>query len=279
MLLVEKYALQNKQREIDAIAKEIYDKVLPIAKSLYLLNEAGRYSYSLEADRLYRLMNNGDKTAKYILELDDYLQNEDDEAIVFRKVVNDISEKPIYIRAFIVGYETNQTGGFDPRDKSVSVYFSFKQYAQCANNFDLNRLKKTLTHELTHAVDYMNSYYTTKARRVIPMTLSEKDRKMMNDISPYIYDVLYRLWNDSEMNAQQITINDLQINALRDGIDALKKTDPNHEVFSMLRKILPPTREHISDNRFKTWFVANSENRFKKLLSKKSKNDLKLDAV
>lgn len=274
MLLVEKYALQNKQSEINAIAKEIYDKVLPIAKSLYLLNETGDYSY--EINRLYRLMDNGDKTAKYILELDDYLQNEDDEAIVYRKVVTDIAEKPIYIRAFIVGYETNQTGGFDPSDKSVSVYFSFKQYDQHSNNFDLGRLKKTLMHELTHAVDYMNSYYITKARRVIPMVLPEKDRKMMNIISPYIYDVLYRLWNDSEMNAQQITINDLQINALYDGIDSLKKTDADHEVFSMLRNILPPTREHISSNRFKAWFISNSEKRLNKLLSNKKKNDNKI---
>lgn len=39
MLLLEKYVLQNKQQEINSLAKEIYDKVIPIAKSLYLLNE------------------------------------------------------------------------------------------------------------------------------------------------------------------------------------------------------------------------------------------------
>ena len=32
MLLIKKYTLQNKQSEINTIAKEIYDKVLPIAK-------------------------------------------------------------------------------------------------------------------------------------------------------------------------------------------------------------------------------------------------------
>ncbi len=250
--------------------------MLPIAKSLYLINDAGVRSRGAELDRLFNLQSKGDKDANYILELDDYLNEEDDEAIVFRKVVNDIAQKPVYIRVFIVGYDTNQTGGFDPNDHVISIYFSFKQYNSRSNNFNFNRLKKTLMHELTHAVDYMNDYYTTKARRVIPNALPEKDRILMRNVSPYIYDILYRLWNDSELNAQQITIDDNLITAVREGIDALKKTNADHDVFVLLRRIVPPTRENISDSRFKTWFIANSEKRLNNLLSKKKKNDTKI---
>ena len=276
MLLIEKYALQNKQHEIETLAKEIYDKVLPIAKSLYLINDASVRSRGAELDRLFSLHSKGDKDASYILELDDYLNEDDDEAIVFRKVIKDIAPKPIYIRVFIVGYDTNQTGGFDPNDHAVSVYFSFKQYNSHSNNFDFNRLKKTLMHELTHAVDYMNDYYTTKARRVITNALPEKDRALIRSVSPYIYDVLYRLWNDSELNAQQITIDDNLISAINDGIDALKKINADHNIFSLLRNVVPPTRENISDSRFKTWFITNSEKRLNNLLSKKKKNDYRL---
>lgn len=184
--------------------------------------------------------------------------------------------KPIYVRAFIAGYDTSQTGGFDPDDGTVSVYFPYTQYENKTNNFDLNRLKKTLMHELAHAVDYMNSYYTTKARRVIPSTIPEKDRKVINKVNPYIYDILYRLWNDSEMNAQQITITEDLISSIKEGIEALKSLDPRHEVFSILRQVVPTTRENISDTRFKVWFISNSEKRLNKLISKKNKNDARL---
>lgn len=133
-------------------------------------------------------------------------------------------------------------------------------------------------HELTHAVDYMNSYYTTKARRVIPSTIPEKDRKVINKVNQYIYDILYRLWNDSEMNAQQITITEDLISSIKEGIEALKSLDPKHEVFSILRQVVPTTRENISDTRFKVWLISNSEKRLNKLISKKNKNDAHLSS-
>lgn len=271
---LEKYFLQQKQSEINKLADEIYDKVIPIAKSLYLINELDDYS---ELDRLYNLQIDGDKNAKYILDLNDYLNEEDDEAIVFREVIKDIAPNPIYVRVFIVAYGTNQTGGFSPRDKAVSVYFSYKQYNKGINNFNIERLKKTLMHELTHAVDYMNDYYTKSARSVIPNLLPEKDLKLLNSISPYVYDVLYRLWNDSEINAQQITITNELITAIEKGIYSLKQTDCNNEVFSVLKQVIPSSREKISNERFKRWFIDNSNKRLKKLINKKTKNDYLLN--
>lgn len=280
---LEKYFLQQKQPEINKLADEIYNKAVELSESLALLNPVdysgnNRLLANKELDRLLLLSKHGDKNADYILEASDWL-SENGEIKIYSNFISGIAPKSVWVKCLILDYETDTTGGFDKQDLCIRIYFSLPQFKSKKNNYNINRLKQTIMHEFTHASDYMNNnYYNSKASRsVIPSLLPEKDLKLLNSISPYVYDVLYRLWNDSEINAQQITITNELITAIEKGIYSLKQTDCNNEVFSVLKQVIPSSREKISNERFKRWFIDNSNKRLKKLINKKTKNDYLLN--
>ena len=151
----------------------------------------------------------------------------------------------------------------------------------------MDKLKQTLFHEFTHAYDALNHYYRTKAQSFTPSSLSLTDKKEINNFNPYIFDILYRLWNDSELNAQQITITQDIIEAIKDGFNSLKQSPSTHPIFNTIKNILSSysatyyNKKHdysnMSDDKFKTWFINNSEKRLNKLLDKKLKNDYLLN--
>lgn len=281
----EKYGLQDVVPQINSLAQRIYDTVIPISKEFSLLDSDNKKEADLEWETLYN-KSKTDKDAKYLFDAYDYFL-ENGEVVVFSEYNKDILPSPISVKGIILDINTNQTGGFDTFDHCLRIYFSQPQFNKKINNYDMERLKQTLFHELTHAYDYSNMYYRTKAQSFIPSNLSTSDKKEINELNPYIFDVLYRLWNDSELNAQQITITPDLVDAIKDGIDFLKKTNPDHNIFSTIQNILSSFRNKIfnskhdyskwSNAKFKTWFINNSEKRLNKLLDKKLKNDYLLN--
>lgn len=276
MIVNEKYAVQDKVKQISDLAERILKRVEYVSEEFTILDSEDG------SDREFSYLYSNDDS---VLELYNDLY-EDGEVVAFKDVVSDILDSRFRVLACVVDYDTNQTGGLDVNSFVIRVYFSLPQFSSKKNNYNLERLKRTLMHEITHLHDMLlknnNSYYYNGKSQNFKMSdLNDSEKDVIVGLNPHIMDILYRLWNDSEMNAQQITITHELVSAIRDGIQTLRFTDCDCEVFDVIKEVLSRGRYYnskhdyrrMSCDRFKRWFIENSEKRLKKILDKKQKND------
>ena len=257
-MLNEKYALQYKVSEINSLADKIYDHIIEVSNDL----EDG------------------------LSDLNDELFDEGS-VLVYKEKVTGLLKYSIMIYVYILDYDLNQTGGYIPDTGAIKLYFSLPQFNSKKNNYNRDRFRKTLLHELTHANDYFIDYYNHKvSHQYTHNNLSYDDRSIIENSNKGIFDLLYRLWNDSELNAQQITITDDLVKQLKDTISYLKTVSLDSGLFGAIKRALSYNkyynRKHDymswSDYKFKKWFITNSEKRLESLLYRKRKNDFLLDS-
>lgn len=282
MIVNEKYAIQNKMKQISDLAERILERVEYISECFSIFGSES------DSNRDFSYLYSNDDS---ILELYDDLC-EQGEIVAFKDIVSDVLDCKFRVLGCIVDYDTDKTGGLDLNSYVIRVYFSLPQYSSKKNNYDLKRLKKTLMHEITHLHDMLLKnnncyYYYSKSQNFKMSDLLDSEKDVIVGTNPHILDILYRLWNDSELNAQQITITSDLISAIRDGLKTLEYIDCSNDVFDVIKEVLSRGRYYNSSHdyrrmssvRFKRWFIENSEKRLKKLLVKKQKNDYLLGNI
>lgn len=245
--------------EVKQLARRMYDKALHMSDEFRVLSSIDNDLSMKEFDRLY------DEDIDVIFKYKDML--DDGGTCIFHESLLPIVNLPIEIRGNIVSVDTNQIGGYDVTNKCVNVYFSLPQYIEMKNNYDFSSVLNVILHELIHVRDMNLEYYQTRSRLFISRDITKKDLKTINKVNSHIYDVLYRLWSDTELNAQPYTITHSVIKAIEDGIESLNNSDSNDSIYKVIKKIISYThnRNNMSNSRFKSWFIKNSYKRLNTL--------------
>ena len=238
------------------LANRLHSKSMYISNEFMLLSSLNDEESLKEFDRLYEY------DIDVIYKYKDFL--EDGGVCFFNEEIHYNMELPYCIHGNIVCAETNQVGSYDLSNRCINIYFSLKQFGEMKNNYDCDSMITVILHELVHAVDLDNYYYRSNARLFVSSDLSKNDLDLIVSLNPHIYDVLYRLWSDTELNAQPYTITDEVIEAIKDGVSSLESLRQDHTIYNVIQDII----SHDRNNNFKKWFIRCSYKRLHTLLKR-----------